>query len=59
MSKLDSEEKGILEAFEAGKLKPVKNRTRELVRHRKAAEETFEKGQTSVQPTNEPVPQAR
>ena len=41
MSKLDSEEKGILEAFDSGKLKPVKNRARELARHRKVAEATF------------------
>lgn len=43
MKKLDSEEKDILEAFEVGKLKPVKNRARELARHRKAAEATFTK----------------
>ena len=41
MSKLDSEEKRILEAFDSGKLKPVKNRARELARHRKVAEATF------------------
>jgi predicted DNA binding CopG/RHH family protein len=43
MNKLDPEEKNILEAFESGKLKPVKNRARELARHRKAAEATFTK----------------
>ena len=43
MSKLDPEEKEILEAFERGKLKPVKNRSRELARHRKVAEATFTK----------------
>jgi predicted DNA binding CopG/RHH family protein len=43
MSKLDPEEKEILEAFESGKLKPVKNRSRELARHRKVAEATFTK----------------
>lgn len=43
MNKLDPEEKDILEAFEDGKLKPVKNRARELARHRKAAEATFTK----------------
>jgi predicted DNA binding CopG/RHH family protein len=43
MNKLDPEEKDILRAFEGGKLKPVKNRTRELARHRKAAEATFTK----------------
>jgi len=35
MNKLDADEKEILEAFESGKLKPVKNRSRELARHRK------------------------
>ena len=43
MSKLDSEEQDILEAFETGALKPVKNRARELTRHRKVAEATFVK----------------
>jgi predicted DNA binding CopG/RHH family protein len=43
MSKLDSEEKDILEAFETGTLKPVKNRARELTRHRKVAAATFAK----------------
>ncbi len=43
MSKLDSEEKKLLAAFENGKLKPIKNRAREMVRHRKAAEATFAK----------------
>jgi predicted DNA binding CopG/RHH family protein len=43
MSKLDVEEKEILEAFESGKLKSVKNRSRELTRHRKAAAATFAK----------------
>ena len=43
MSKLDPEEKEILEAFESGALKSVKNRRRELARHRKAAAATFAK----------------
>lgn len=43
MNKLDPEEKDILDAFEGGKLKRVKNRSRELGRHRKAAEATFTK----------------
>ena len=43
MSKLDQEEKEILEAFESGKLKSVKNQRRELARHRKAAAATFAK----------------
>ena len=43
MNKLDPEEKEILEAFEGGKLKRVKNQRRELARHRKAAEVTFAK----------------
>jgi len=43
MSKFDSEEKEILEAFEGGKLKRVRNRRQELARHRKAAAATFAK----------------
>jgi predicted DNA binding CopG/RHH family protein len=43
MNKLDLEETEILEAFENGNLRPVKNRSRELARHRKAAEATFAK----------------
>ena len=43
MTKLNPEEKEILQAFEAGKLKPVKIRARELARHRKVAEATFAK----------------
>jgi predicted DNA binding CopG/RHH family protein len=41
MSKLDPEEHEILEAFEKGKLKSVKNLSRELARHRKVAQRTF------------------
>jgi predicted DNA binding CopG/RHH family protein len=41
MNKLDPEEKEIFEAFESGKLKPVKNRSRELACHRKVAKATF------------------
>ena len=43
MSKLDQEEKDILEAFESGRLKPVKSRRREISRHRRVAEATFAK----------------
>jgi predicted DNA binding CopG/RHH family protein len=43
MSKLDPEEKEILEAFESGKLKRAKNQRQELARHRKAATATFAK----------------
>jgi predicted DNA binding CopG/RHH family protein len=43
MSKLDQEEKDILEAFESGRFKPVKNRRHEISRHRKVAEATFAK----------------
>lgn len=43
MSELDQEEGEILEAFEQGKLKRVKNMTRELTQHRKAAAATFAK----------------
>lgn len=43
MSKLDLEEKEILESFENDALKPIKSRSRELIRHRKMAEATFAK----------------
>lgn len=43
MSKLDLEEKEILEAFEKGKLRRVKNPRQELARYRKAAAATFVK----------------
>jgi predicted DNA binding CopG/RHH family protein len=43
MSKLDAEEREILEAFEKGNLKPVRGRRREFARHRKAAAATFAK----------------
>lgn len=43
MSRLDPEEKEILEAFESGKLNSVKNRRHELIRHRKAAAATYAK----------------
>jgi predicted DNA binding CopG/RHH family protein len=43
MSKLDPEEKEILEAFDGGKMKRVKNQRQEIARHRKAARATFAK----------------
>lgn len=43
MSKLKSEEKEILEAFEAGRLKRVKNADKEIKAHRAVAENTFKK----------------
>ncbi len=43
MSKLDTEEKEILEAFEAGKLKKSKNSKQQIKQHLKAAEATFKK----------------
>lgn len=43
MSKGSTEEKEVLEAFEGGKLRRVKNRAHELARHRKAAAATFAK----------------
>ena len=43
MIKLDSEEKEILEAFEAGKLKKSKNIKRQLSKHQEVAEATFKK----------------
>ena len=43
MKKLDSEEREILAASEQGKLKSVKNSSRELTEHRKVAAATFAK----------------
>ena len=43
MSKLKSEEKEILEAFETGGLKRVKNADKEIKAHRAVAENTFKK----------------
>lgn len=43
MSKLDQEEKEILDAFERGKLKSVPNKEAELKRHRECAAATFRK----------------
>ncbi|GMQ84396.1 MAG: CopG family antitoxin [Gammaproteobacteria bacterium] len=43
MSKLDAEEKEILEAFEAGKLKKSQNSKRQIKQHMEAAAATFKK----------------
>lgn len=43
MSKLDKEEKEILEAFESGKMKSVKNAKEEIKHHKAVAEATFKK----------------
>ncbi|MBL3589335.1 MAG: antitoxin [gamma proteobacterium endosymbiont of Lamellibrachia anaximandri] len=43
MSRLDSEEKEILEAFEKGELKQAKNVTQEIKQHKAVAEATFKK----------------
>jgi predicted DNA binding CopG/RHH family protein len=43
MGKLDSEEKEILSAFDGGKLKRVKNRKKEIERHKEVADATFKK----------------
>ncbi len=43
MSKLNQEEKEILEAYEADKLKSVKNVNQEIKGHQAAAEATFKK----------------
>jgi len=43
MSEINSEEKEILEAFESGRLKRIKNVAKEIEQHRVAAEETFKK----------------
>jgi hypothetical protein len=50
MNKLDLEETEILEAFENDNLRSVKNRLRELARHRKAAEATFAKD-SNIEPS--------
>ena len=43
MSKLDSEEKEILEAFESGKLKKSRNAKKKIEEHKAVAEATFRK----------------
>ena len=43
MSRLDSEEKEILEAFESGKLKKAKNAVEERETHKVIADATFKK----------------
>ena len=43
MSKLKPDEKEILEAFETGCLKRIKNADKIIAEHRKIAEETFKK----------------
>lgn len=43
MSKLDSEETEILEAFESGRLKRAKGAPGKIAEHQKAAEATFKK----------------
>ncbi len=43
MSKLDTEEKEILAAFEAGKMKKSKNSKRQIKQHMEAAKATFKK----------------
>lgn len=43
MSKLDKEEKEILQAFESGKLKRSKNVKAQLQKHKEIAEATFKK----------------
>lgn len=43
MSKLDREEKEILEAFESGKLKRVRGASKQIERHKTYAEATFKK----------------
>lgn len=43
MSKLDHEEKEILEAFESGSLQRVENQAEEIKRHQAIAEATFKK----------------
>lgn len=43
MSKLDSEEKEILDAFDSGKLKKSKNIKQQIEQHKVVAEATFKK----------------
>ena len=43
MSRLDREEREILDAFESGRLKRVKNAQQEIAAHRAVAEATFRK----------------
>lgn len=43
MSKLDKDEKEILEAFESGELKAIKNVKEQIKNHQAAAEATFKK----------------
>lgn len=43
MGKLDSEEKEILSAFEKGELRRVRNKKKEIERHKEVAEATFKK----------------
>jgi len=43
MSKLDKEEKEILQAFESGKMKRAKNVKKQLKQHKAVAEATFKK----------------
>jgi predicted DNA binding CopG/RHH family protein len=43
MSKFDSEEKEILEAFESGSLKKSKNAKKLIEQHKSIAEDTFKK----------------
>jgi predicted DNA binding CopG/RHH family protein len=43
MGKLSAEEQEILAAFESGQLKRVKNRKKEVERHKAVAEATFKK----------------
>ena len=43
MSKLDTEEQEILEAFEAGEIKRVQNAEQQIALHQLAAEATFKK----------------
>jgi len=43
MSKLDKEEREIVEAFESGKLKTAKNAKEQIKKHQAIAEATFKK----------------
>lgn len=45
MAKIDADEREILEAFEADRLKPIANKEAEMQKHREYAAATFKKDQ--------------
>lgn len=55
MINLDPEEREILEAYEAGELKPVRDKEAELQRHQEYATAAFKKDQTPHAPLFTPL----